>query len=113
MLKGSILSSSGAEIQQVSGTNASPAAWNDGCDAQASSCFGYHPSDDSLYGGSARFAAFDTYARMSTTTPEEVAYSSQPVTGEVNDIVFRILVRQLQDAGRYETNMMYISVPIF
>jgi hypothetical protein len=113
MMQGDLTNPSGATVKQVTGTNASPTAWNDGCSAGAASCLGYHTGDDTLQGGSTRFSALDTYAGLSTTTLDEVSYSSQPSVGETTDIVFRILVRELQDAGLYETNIMYVSVPIF
>jgi len=113
MMTGDLLSSGGAKINPITGTNEAPTAWNTGCAAEATSCFGYHTGDDTLQGGSTRFSAIDTYARMSTTTPEEVSYNSQPVAGEVTDIVFRLFRRQLQDAGQYESSIMYISVPMF
>ncbi|HEU4677548.1 MAG TPA: hypothetical protein VFS75_02410, partial [Candidatus Paceibacterota bacterium] len=113
LMTGDLTTTSGATIKEVTGTNGAPLSWNGGCAADAPSCFGYHTSDDTLADGSTRFSAIDTYARLSTTTPEEVAYSSQPVAGDFTDIVYRILVRGLQDAGNYETNIMYISVPVF
>lgn len=113
MMNGNFLTSSGAMIHGVTGTNAVPTAWATGCDTLATSCFGYHTGDDTLFGGSTRFSAIDTYSRISTTTPEEVSYSSQPVIGDTTDIVFRIFVRQLQDAGQYMSSIRYISTPIF
>jgi hypothetical protein len=108
-----LLSSSGETIDQVTGNNEAPVSWDSGCIPSATSCFGYHTSDDTLYGGSTRFSAVDTWARMSTTTLDEVGYSSQPVSGEYIDTIFRVFVRQLQDAGTYEANFQYVSVPIF
>jgi hypothetical protein len=113
MMSGDLMNVYGSRINQVTSTNNSPTAWSTGCGASAPSCFGYHTSDDTLYGGSTRFSAIDTWARMSTTTLEEVGYSSQPVSGENIDIIFRLLVRQLQDAGTYEANFQYVTVPIF
>jgi hypothetical protein len=113
MMNGELLSSSGSTIKQITGTNAVPTAWNTGCDVGALSCFGYHSGDDTLENGSTRFSALDTYAKMSTTTLEEVLFSSQPVANETNDIVFRIFVRQLQDAGQYVSKIQYISTPLF
>jgi hypothetical protein len=113
MLNSDLMSAGGSIISPITGTNASPLGWNDGCAITATGCFGYHTSDDTLHGGSARFSAVDTYARFSTTTLEEVAYSSQPVVGETTDIVFRLYIRQLQEAGQYETNIRYVSVPMF
>jgi hypothetical protein len=74
---------------------------------------GYHTGDDTLQNGSTRFSAVDTYAGFSTTTLEEIGYSSQPVVGDTVDVIFRIFRRELQDAGQYETNIVYVSVPIF
>ena len=108
-----LLSSGGSVIEQVSGTNGAPTAWASGCAVDATSCFGYHTSDDTLYGGSTRFSAVDTYARISTTTLDEVGYSSQPTLTDTVDVVFRIFIRQLQDAGTYEAHIQYVSVPIF
>jgi hypothetical protein len=108
-----LLSSSGVHIKPITGTNSSPTSWATGCDSNATSCFGYHSGDDTLQGGSTRFSAIDSYARMSTTTAEEISFSSQPAINETTDVVFRILVRQGQEAGQYETNIRYISIPIF
>jgi len=112
-MTGDLLSSSGTYIKPITNTNAVPASWATGCDVNATSCFGYHSGDDTLQGGSTRFSAIDTYAQMSTTTLEEVAFNSQPVANETTDIVFRLLVRQMQDAGQYESRMMYVSIPVF
>lgn len=113
-MNSNLLSASGGYIKHVSSTNAVPAAWATGCNASSTSCFGYHSGDDTLQGASsARFFAPDTYASVSTSTPEEVAYSSVPAVSESTDVVFRLLVRQLQDAGQYESSIQYISVPMF
>lgn len=112
-MSGDLTTSSGSTIGQVTATNAAPLAWATGCAAEARSCFGYHTSDDTLYGGSTRFSAIDTYARLSTTTLDEVGYSSQPIVGDSVDVVFRMFVRQSQDAGQYEARIRYISVPMF
>jgi hypothetical protein len=105
--------SGGATIKAITGTNAVPVAWSTGCLVTAQSCFGYHSGDDTLQGGSTRFSALDTYAGFSTSTLEEVAFSSQPAVNEANDVVFRVFIRDLQDAGQYTTRMQYISVPMF
>ncbi len=103
----------GATMKPLTTTNTAPAAWSTGCDAGAASCFGYHTGDDTLEGGSTRFSALDTYARVSTSTLDEVSYSSQPVVGDTTDVVYRIMIRGLQDAGLYEAHIRYVSVPIF
>ncbi len=107
------MSGSEAIIPPITGTNASPIDWSTGCSTEATGCAGYHSGDDTLYNSNARFSAIDTYARMSTTTLDEVAYSSVPVTNEITDIVFKLKVRQSQPAGVYGTSIRYIAVPIF
>lgn len=101
----------GDNIQPVSGTNAAPSGWSEGCDAGLVGCFGYHTGDETLQGGSSRFGAFDSYARLSTTTPEEVMYSSAP-TNEFHDIVYKIQVGEDQPAGAYESSITYIVIPV-
>jgi hypothetical protein len=99
-------------IPQISGTNASPTTWDSGCSGGLVACYGYHAGDDTLSNGSTRFLLDDTYAQFSTT-PEEVAYNSGPVTNEVTDMVFRIKVTPDQPAGIYTNDLIYIVVPIF
>ncbi len=110
---GDFISAGGDTIAPITGTNASPLAWNTACDPGAVGCFGYHTGDDTLQGGSTRFAADDTYARLSTTTLEEVAFNSIPVTNESVDVIFRVKIQQLQPAGQYTLRLRYIGVPVF
>lgn len=103
----------GSVIQPIAGTNASPLAWSTGCTSDAVSCFGYHTDDSTLEGGSGRFSANDTFARLSTTTPEEVAFSTNPTPGDTTDIVFKLQIGTEQPPGDYVTNIIYIAIPIF
>lgn len=107
-----LISGAGATIEDVTGTNASPSTWSTGCVSTADSCYGYHAGDDTLEGGSNRFFLTDTFAKL-TGTPEEVAYSSGPVVGEVNDMVYRIQVAASQPAGTYESRVGFIIIPVF
>lgn len=113
VMDGDLMSTNGAYMKPITGTNASPISWASGCDVGAQSCFGYHTGDDTLNGGSTRFSAIDTYARVSTSTLDEVSYSSQPTVSDTTDIVYRLFIRSLQDAGLYEARIRYVSVPIF
>lgn len=106
------LLSPSAEIEPVSSTNESPAGWTTGCDGGAAGCFGYHAGEDVLEGGSTRFAANDTYAAF-TTSPKEIAYNSGPATDKRTDVVYKVEARDLQAAGAYEGNIIYIVVPVF
>jgi hypothetical protein len=101
-----------SEIDPVSSTNLLPLGWDTACSALAKGCFGYHSGDDSLEGGSGRFSADNTYARVETD-PEEIAYSSFPVNNEIVDIVYRLKVFGEQEGGLYEGSVVYIVVPRF
>lgn len=102
----------GVDIDPITSTNTTPASWGSSCSGGASGCYGYHVGDDTLSGGSTRFAADDTYAKFQGI-PEEVAYSSGPVTNEHTDIIYRLLVREHQESGLYTGSVFYIIVPTF
>lgn len=101
----------GETVPSVAGTNALPADWSGGCSG-LTGCFGYHVGDDSLSGGSARFAPDNTYAAVSTSTFAEVAYSSVPAN-ESHDIVYKIEVGEEQPAGDYSTDVTFIVIPVY
>jgi hypothetical protein len=100
------------EIPAVTGTNSSPLPWSSACASTSTGCYGYHVGEDVLEGGSTRFAADDTFASF-TTYADEVAYGSGPVTDSTTDIVYRIEVNSLQDAGDYQSSLVYIATPVF
>lgn len=102
----------GAEISDITSTNAAPAAWSTACSVGAVSCYGYHVGDNTLSGGSTRFLVDDTFAAL-TSSPSEVAYSSVPATAESTDIIYRVRVGALQPAGVYESQVVYVVVPVF
>ena len=106
-----MLNSYGAQIDSITTTNAVPGSWASACTAPATGCVGYHTTDASLAGGSARFAPLDSYAALSTS-PEEIMYSSIPII-DVHNVVYRLAVTELQPAGVYETEVAYIAVPTF
>ncbi|KXK00193.1 MAG: hypothetical protein UZ19_OD1000108 [Parcubacteria bacterium OLB19] len=101
----------GESIPSISGTNASPTSWSTGCNASSTGCFGYHTTDATLRNGSTRFGAVDTYSGIDTT-PSEIMYSSAPAT-DTHDIVYRIKVNELQEAGDYETEVVYLAIPSY
>ena len=107
-----LVNSYGSPIPAVTGTNASPTGWSTGCSGSAIGCFGYHAGDDSLYAGSARFGANDSFAQLSTTSAQEIMYSSIP-TNDTHDIVYKLKVTPEQPAGNYQTTITYIVVPVF
>jgi hypothetical protein len=101
----------GDSIDAVTGTNASPTGWSTGCLNTAFGCFGYHTTDATLRGGSGRFAPIDSYSALSVT-PEEIMFSSIPVT-DVQDVIYKIQVSPQQQAGDYETSIVYLAIPVF
>jgi hypothetical protein len=100
----------GDEIAPIASSNDTPAGWSSACNP-ATSCFGYHTTDATLFGGSSRFSPIDSYASLSTDA-EEVMHSSLPAI-DTEQIVYRIQFGQLQPAGNYETEIVYIAVPVF
>lgn len=100
------------QIDPVSGTNASPAAWVGGVSTGE---FGYHTTDTLLCTGSlSRFApaTSDTYAQL-TTSPLEVACSSGPVTSETTNVIFKLEVGSAQPSGNYQNLVTYITTAQF
>ncbi len=108
-----LLDSSGTLIPAIASTNQSPDSWETACTILQTGCFGYHTGDDSLSGGSTRFAPDNTYAAFSTTTPEEIMFSSQPTVSESTDIIYKIQVSESQPAGLYENELTFLAIPIF
>ncbi len=109
---GNLRTNGGSEITQVSGTNASPAAW--AIPGGQAGAFGYHPSDDTLCTGiSGRFASTDTYAKL-TASPEEVACSASPVvSGDITYVIFKVEVGSTQPNGSYQNTLTYITTAQF
>ncbi len=107
----SLINGYGDPIPAVGGTNPSPVSWSTGCSGLPA-CFGYHAGDDSLSGGSARFAPDDSYSAFSTSALEEIAYSSVP-TNESHDVVFRVRASEMQEAGEYQTGVTFIVIPSY
>jgi hypothetical protein len=100
----------GDTVAAVTGTNAAPSGWSTGCSSGAAGCFGYHTTDATLYGGSSRFGATDSYAALSTS-PQEIMYSSIPVS-DVQDMVYKMKITNQQPAGDYATSIAYIATPV-
>lgn len=97
-------------IGTVSGTNAAPAAFGTGV---TTGRFGYHSTDSSLCTGtSGRFSVDDTYAALDTS-PYEVACNTGPVTSEVTQLVYKLVIGTLQEAGDYQNTVTYITTATY
>ncbi len=97
-------------ITPVAGTNEEPLPWY--LSGDATSAYGYHTGDDTLSGGSIRFAPNNTYARFESI-PKEIAYHSFPVHRDIVDVIFKIESAPEQVAGDYESSIVYVAVPSF
>jgi len=106
-----LTSSGGTIIDNISTSNATPGSWTSACAALAAGCVGYHTTDATLAGGSARFAATDTYAALGTSL-EEIMFSSIAIN-ESHEVVYRIAVSESQLPGDYTTSITYIATPVF
>ncbi len=108
---GDLRTTSGSEIDPVTGTNTSPAAW--AIPGGQGGAFGYHASDDVLCTGTAgRFVTTDTYAAL-TTSPAEVGCNSGPVTSETNYVIFKAGITNTQPNGSYQNTVTYITTAQF
>lgn len=105
-----LTSSNGDSITPVTGTNAAPSAFGTGV---TTGRFGYHTTDSALCTGtSSRFTVNDTFAALSTT-PYEIACSTGPVTSEATQIVYKLVVGALQEAGDYQNSVTYITTATY
>lgn len=100
----------GDPIANITSTNASPQGWATACPG-TTSCFGYHTTDATLWGGSTRFSPIDSYAALSTS-PAEIMYNSASTT-ESHSVIYRVSVTANQYAGDYVTDIAYIALTIF
>lgn len=108
-----LLSAGGYTIPNITASNTAPLAWESACEiGTTTGCWGYHSSDNTLSNGSTRFLIDDTFAALSSS-PEEIAYSSGPVTNEQTDVVYRLEVTPDQPSGEYQTDLVYIIVPLY
>lgn len=106
-----LINSYNTAIPSIIGSNATPTSWAIGCLSSTTGCVGYHSTDATLSGGSTRFAPLDSYAPLDST-PREIMFGSFPTT-DVHDIVYRVRVRSSQPAGDYETEIIYLAIPVY
>ena len=91
-------------------TYSTPTTWTTTCISDANKCgFGYNTNDADI----SQFQA-NEYAPFSQTAPgDAVASSTGPVTGEATTITYRSSVSAIQEAGPYQTTIIYIVTPQF
>lgn len=107
-----LMAASGEIILPLGCTNESPCAWDVG---ENPSGYGYHAGDDALCEGtSGRFAAEDSYARFETV-PREIGCHPLPTSQDsiIFDFIFRIEATEMQSAGQYINEVVYLVMPTF
>lgn len=112
-----LISGSSNNIDNFTGTNASPATWSapGGVAANVNSgFFGYTTNDASLCIGTAnRFTnSGPNYAGFSTTG-QEVACNTAAVTTETTRVGWKLAINALQPAGGYTGTIILIATPTY
>lgn len=104
-------------IDNFTGTNASPATWsapNGGTANTDTGFFGYTTNDSTLCigtvdrftNGGPNYAGFSTVGR-------EVACNSSPVTTETTRVGWKIAINALQPAGSYTGTVILVATPTY
>jgi hypothetical protein len=109
--RGQLINGYGTAIPSITGTNAVPVSWAIGCTSTSTGCIGYHTTDATLANNSTRFSPLDSYSGLETA-PKEILYSSISTT-DVHDIVYRVKVGTVQPSGLYQTEIVYLAIPIY
>jgi hypothetical protein len=113
-----VLVSGSNNIDEFSGSNASPATWSSPAGIANSTdtgYFGYTTNDSSLGTGTAtRFTSSGGNKWSGTTTsPLEVAYSAAGVTSEITRVGWQAEVNALQAAGSYTGTVILVTTPTY
>lgn len=113
-----VLVSGSNNIDEFTGSNASPATWSAPAGSSNSvntGYFGYTTNDASLGTGTAtRFTSSGGNKWSGTTTsPLEVAYSAAGVSSEVTRVGWQAEVNALQAAGSYTGTVILVTTPTY
>lgn len=113
-----VLVSGSNNIDEFTGTNASPATWSSPAGSSNSvntGFFGYTTNDATLgTGTAARFTTGGGNKWSGTTTsPLEVAYSAAGVSSETTRVGWQAEVNALQAAGSYAGTVVLVTTPTY
>ena len=112
-----VLVSGSNNIDEFSGSNATPATWSSPAGIANSidtGYFGYTTNDPTLgTGTAARFTTGAPKWAGSSTTASEVAYSAAGVSAEVTRIGWQAEVNALQAAGSYAGTVILVTTPTY
>lgn len=113
-----VLVSGSNNIDEFSGTNASPTTWSSPAGVAANTntgYFGYTTNDATLGTGTAdRFTSSGGNKWSGTTTsPLEVAYSAAAVTTETTRVGWQAEINSLQPFGSYAGTVILVATPTY
>ena len=105
-----LISNGGSFFNPISADNEAPQVWPS---EHNPSNFGYHTGDDTLSGPSpSRFLPDDRYAKLESQM-KEVGYSPIPIENDSFDLIYRAAATNMQPAGDYKNQVIYILVPAY
>jgi hypothetical protein len=112
-----VLNSGAQNIDEFTGTNASPSTWSSPAGSSASvntGFFGYTTNDATLGTGTAnRFTSGGTKWAGTTTSPLEIAFSSAGITSEVTRVGWQAEVNAIQPQGSYSGTVIIVATPSY
>lgn len=91
-----------------SGTNAAPTVFS----AAGTEAFGYTTNNFTLGTGTANRFSANKWAAF-TTSNNEVAFSSAPVSAQTTRLGYQIGIAGITKAGNYTTTVIYTAIPVF
>lgn len=112
-----VLQNGAQNIDEFTGTNATPTTWSSPAGTSSSvntGFFGYTTNDATLgTGTAARFTTSGPKWAGTTTSPLEVAFSAGAVTAEVTRIGYEAEVNGVQPQGSYAGTVILVATPTF
>lgn len=112
-----VLQSGSNDIDEFTGTNASPTNWSAPAGTTANvntGYFGYTTNDSSLGTGTPnRFTSSGPNWAGTTTSAAEVAYSPNGVTTETTRLGWQAEINGLQPAGNYSGTVILVATPTY
>lgn len=112
-----VLVSGSHNIDEFSGTNASPTTWSSPAGTSESvntGYFGYTTNDATLgTGTAARFTTSGPKWAGTTTSPLEVAYNAAGVSTETTRVGWQAEVNGLQSQGAYAGTVILVATPTY
>jgi hypothetical protein len=111
------LTSGSNDIDNFTGSNASPASWSNPAGSTANSStgyFGYTTNDATLCTGTPnRFTSGGPKYAGFSTTGAEVACSNLPITSDTTRVGWKLAINAVQPAGSYTGTIILVATPTY